>query len=47
MALRARAGVAWQLFLKSTFGGALTVLAFAAIPLAVHKVAAIAIHLTD
>ncbi len=34
-------------FFEIDLHGALTVLAFAAIPLAVHKVAAIAIHLTD
>ena len=34
-------------FFEIDLHGALTVLAFTAIPLAVHKVAAIAIHLTD
>ncbi len=47
MAPRARAGGSAAFSLKIDLHGALTVLAFAAIPLAVHKVAAIAIHLTD
>lgn len=46
MAPRARAGGS-ATFLEIDLHGALTVLAFTAIPLAVHKVAAIAIHLTD
>lgn len=44
---RVHALVVRQLFFEIDLHGALTVLAFAAIPLAVHKVAAIAIHLAD
>lgn len=47
MAPRARAGGSATFSLEIDLHGALTVLAFTAIPLAVHKVAAIAIHLTD
>ena len=46
----AAAGTRWRFghfFFEIDLHGALTVLAFAAIPLAVHKVAAIAIHLAD
>lgn len=41
-----RALVVRQLFFEIDLHGTLTVLAFAAIPLAVHKVAAIAVHFT-
>jgi hypothetical protein len=44
---RASVPVARPFFFKIDFHGALTVLAFAAVPLAIHKVTAIAVHFSD